>query len=96
MDWHAMLVEVEEWRGQIQLHFLPPSSIARAGETVRPRMQERNSGGAAPSRGGFEVAHASQKLDTSVAQRRAEYSPLKSNGSSSVQRRRTISIHSAP
>jgi hypothetical protein len=68
-----MLVEVEERRRRIDHYLLPGSAIARTGEAVRPGVQKRDPSGAALRRGGLEVVHTPQKLDTSVPQRRAEH-----------------------
>jgi hypothetical protein len=76
-----MLVEMEKWRGYIKHHLLPKNTVSWLSKPVRPRMEQRDSGGAASCRGSFKVLHASEHLGAFMPKRSAKHSvPRKENG----------------
>ena len=73
MHWETARVKVEQWRRRIQIHLLPGGTIPCCAKPVRPRVEERDSGGA-PLRGGsLEVLHPPEHLHASMAKRSTEH-----------------------
>jgi hypothetical protein len=62
-----VLVEVEDWRRWIEFDFPPSGVITRAIQAIRPRVEERDTGGASLRGSGIEAMYAPQDLLAPVA-----------------------------
>jgi hypothetical protein len=76
MNLQVTLVEMEQWRRQIEFNLLPADTIRWPGKPVRPWMEQGNSGGTPLCRRSFEVFHAPQHLQAPMAKRCDKHSVI--------------------
>ena len=73
MNRQAVIIKVQERRGRIEHDVAPSGKIMERIETVCPRIEERNAGGASLCLGNFQIINAAKQFNTAMTKRHTQH-----------------------